>query len=335
MADRNVTNLVVDAAADKLPLTVALRTAAAEAPPARRRLLLNLSERIEAGESIESALAGTGNAVPHYFDVLLRGASKSPHAGRILANYLDQSRRSSDRWRQLRIDLASPLVLCIAMSLIFVFVVTWIVPKFKSIFSDFGTQLPGFTILWIGLSDLVVDYGIFVFGLAAALIAAAFLLQSSPEMRRFLWRLPLMGIPLRSSVLADFSAFLSLMVEFRVPLHEAVLSASEAADDAYLRRECVKVASRIQSGESPWNAVSSSRAFPATLRHAFRYATDPEAFREALAAQATIFNATAESTSSTIPLIVGPLIIMWTALFCMVTAISLFLPLVMLLNDLS
>jgi type IV pilus assembly protein PilC len=335
VADLNVTNLVVDAAAEKLPLTVALRTAAAESSPARRRLLLSLSERIEAGESIESALAGTGNAVPHYFDVLLRGASKSPHAGRILANYLDQSRRSSDRWRQLRIDLASPLVLCIAMTFIFIFVVNWIIPKFKSIFSDFGTQLPVFTVFWIQLSDLAQELGISSVFIISGVPAMILQSRRSPRIRWLFWKLPLIGPPLRSSALADFSAFLSLMVEFRTPLHEAVLSAADAADDAYLRRECAKVASRIQSGESPWNAVSSSRAFPATLRHAFRYATDPEAFREALTAQAAILNATAESTSSSIPLIVGPMIIMGTALFCMLTTISLFLPLVMLLNDLS
>lgn len=335
MADQNVTNLVVDAAADKLPLTVALRTAAAESPSARRQMLLGLCERIEAGESIDSALAATGNSVPHYLQVLLHGAAKTPNAGRILSGYLEQARRSSDRWRQLRVDLASPMVLCTAMVAIFLFVVIWLIPQFTKIFTDFGTKLPVMTEFLIGLSDLFLHFVPVWILMAAALSTLAFAAWNSAAGRSNLWRLPLIGLPLRSSVLADFTSFLALLVEFRTPLHEAVLSASDAANDPWLRQVCQKISTRLQSGESPAQAVGTIKSFPATLRHSFRYATDPEAFRDALASQATIFNSTAETTSSTVPLIIGPMAVMGTALFATLTAIALFAPLVALLNDLS
>src|SRR5262245_60261141 len=95
-----------------------------------RRQIASLIDRLDPGESVDAALASLRAPVPRYLSELLRGASRTPHAGRLLAEYLDQTRKSSDRWRRVRVDLTTPALLIVATSVLMLFVLTWIVPQF-------------------------------------------------------------------------------------------------------------------------------------------------------------------------------------------------------------
>lgn len=339
MTDLKVASVIVDAAAQRLPLSVALRAASAEAPASRRRLLWAIGERLDAGESIEAALATQGSSVPAYLQELLRGAARTPDASAFLTQYVEQVRQSSDRRRRMRIDLTTPAILVLSTAALLLFLLCWVVPQFGKIFADFGTRLPLLTQWTCDLSDFVKANLRLILLLAfVGLGVLSFIVvggRRSAALRSLLWSLPLVGPALRYSAYADFCEFLSLFVEFRVPLPEAVLFASQAADDVALQDPCARLASWMRSGVPPERAAAGVESFPPSLKHAFRYATDPASFHAALRAQAAVFNSVAESQSVTVPLVVGPVAMVGTASFALVAAYVLYAPLVSLLNDLS
>jgi type II secretory pathway component PulF len=126
----------------------------------RHKLLLELSQRLRHG------LPRSELAVPQ--GLLSRAATLAIQAG-IQSGRLEETLRNAaiKHTRQLTdgshsVDahaaVTYPAAVLTVMMLITGFVMYYIVPKFKMIFNDFGTELPRMTVALINGSDAVVNY---------------------------------------------------------------------------------------------------------------------------------------------------------------------------------
>jgi type IV pilus assembly protein PilC len=322
-----------------LPLPVALRTAAAEVESsALRRALDQLAMRLDSGEPMESALSAAGDRLPPFLRVLLRGSARTAQPARIFARYVAQARETAEVQRFLRMSFLMPVLLVGFTASILLFSLVWVVPRFKSIFADFGTELPAPTRWTIGMSDFVVGFlPLFVvplgliFGFLVILIAGARLAPFQPIVSL----VPILGGAMRKAALSDYCEYLALLVECRTPLPEAVELASLGAKNAGLRSSAWVVAGGLRQGEPPDEAVRKARWFPPVLRNAFRHAGDQATFTRVLEGLRDLYRAESQRSTTLIPLVVVPMVVVGVGITLLFVIVSIFLPLFKLLNDLS
>lgn len=137
------------------------------APPAA--VLAALGDRLDQGASLSEALSAAGRAFSAQTVDLVRAAESNavllPAALDALA--ADYARRAASRralWKAIYWPAALAVVLALLLSVVMIFVI----PAFRSVYADFGTDLPAPTRLLAALSDFAVEHWLWIALLAAA-----------------------------------------------------------------------------------------------------------------------------------------------------------------------
>jgi type IV pilus assembly protein PilC len=85
----------------------------------------------------------------------------------VLQQIADFRTREADLKGKVKAAMVYPVVLACMATAVLVFLLSFFIPRFSSIFEEFGADLPWLTKMIVALSTLVTTYGLFV---AAALV---------------------------------------------------------------------------------------------------------------------------------------------------------------------
>jgi general secretion pathway protein F len=150
-------------------------------------------------------------------------------------------------------------------------------------------QLSTLNLVVIWWSDVGVWVVVgFVLTLLGAALAARFCLGVA-AWRRLLATLPVVGPLWQWCGLAQFLRLLSVLVEARVPLPDAVRLAGDAVRDVSMDGVCERIAERLQGGCSLTAAIADSPAMPSSLLVYVRWGEAQGALAESLAAASELY----------------------------------------------
>src|SRR5262249_16341481 len=142
-------------------------------------------------------------------------------------------------------------------------IMIWVIPAFKKVFSSFGADLPGPTLLVIAISDFFVSYwwvgvGILI-GAVATLIA---LHKRSTAFRyaldRLKLRLPVVGTIIEKATIARWTRTLATMFAAGVPLVESLDAVAGASGNAVFAAGTKKIQTEVSTGTSLTNAMHNT-----------------------------------------------------------------------------
>ena len=321
-----------------LPLESGLAAIAEEFPRGRvRRELRAIVRDLEAGNNLESVLAV--HRTPAYLPALVRAGQRSGRTGEILENFIAGTQVVSDLRQTLWLALAYPLILLLLLFPVGLLLLLRIVPQFGSIFEGFEVRLPAMTMALLTISELLVDHGGWVLAiLIGAILAIAVLIRlalGKVATRRFVCRMPFIGPLLRCSALARFSPVLSVLVDGRVPIDEALILAGDAAGDAAIREDCRKLAASVRSGKTLEEAANESQGFPASFIRTLSWERHRDGFPEVLRSMADMYAGRARALVALLVAVLPVLVVVLVGSVVGLTVIALFMPLIELLNKLS
>jgi protein transport protein HofC len=320
------------------PLDVEIESYAEGCAGAQRRLLLEIAERLQEGAPLSEISFPQG--------LVSNSMSMQIQAG-LVSNSLEKSLTktaqrvteefANDEEAEFLGVLMYPPALLILCSLISTFLMYWIIPKFKRIFDDFGTEFPQITIALIHGSDAIINNW-FTLGMPLLIYLPTALLGVSVLAEFYGWNVLLQSFLGRwfvrwytSDVLYALSQGLAEGLPINKALepivhvigphklHNVLVRASEAMDDGtdswlalqevgllkHDERTVLETAQRV--GNLPW--VLNSLARNIESRRVYRL----KAFFE----------------------VVQPLMLLPVGLFAAFVALGFFMPLVKLLHDLS
>eukprot|EP00475_Leptophrys_vorax_P020436 TRINITY_DN27963_c1_g1_i5.p1 TRINITY_DN27963_c1_g1~~TRINITY_DN27963_c1_g1_i5.p1 ORF type:complete len:360 (-),score=18.51 TRINITY_DN27963_c1_g1_i5:57-1136(-) len=238
-----------------LPILRSLRILEAQAKPGPlKSSLLGVIEDVESGSTLSEAMSKQ----PKAFDNLYVNMVKAGEAGGalevILQRLAEFKERAESLKRKVKGAMIYPCAVITVATLIVGFIMYYIIPKFKKIFDDFGTELPGMTKTLIGFSDMVVNYWYlgpaipFAFWLMLKIIkknkTGAFVVD---------WlslRIPLLGMIFRKSIIARTCRTLGTLIASGVPILEALAITRDTAGNAVFYKAYEHIIAAIREGES-------------------------------------------------------------------------------------
>jgi general secretion pathway protein F len=329
---------ISDLVGSNLPLAPGLAALAEELPRSRlRRGLNHMVAELESGKDVADVLDTQG--APTGLSALIRAGIRSGHPAEVLGMFVAHSRSMTDGNRRILIALLYPALLFLATILVFGAALIYIVPGFKKIFEDFGTQLPAITQSIITLSDFFVAAAPW-FGpllLAAVVLFAIQLLlfRRVPELRRWLSHMPVIGPASRWTSMARFTRLLAILVENNIPLPEALRLAGNGTNDGDIRTASGQLAEAVASGEPLSPSMHAITGFPATFLQILVWENQARALSSALHALADMFEGRARIQFRFVLMIIQPMFLVVIGLSMGYLAIALFMPLIKLLNDLA
>src|SRR5690606_33963569 len=119
------------------------------------------------GEPLADALSKWPQAFSSVYVAMVRAGETGGFLHVVLQQISDFRQREQDLQGKVKTALIYPIALAVVASGVLVFLLTYFIPKFSEIFSQFGSDLPLLTQVVVAASTWLLDYGILI---AAALV---------------------------------------------------------------------------------------------------------------------------------------------------------------------
>ncbi|MDQ8153411.1 MAG: type II secretion system F family protein [Gemmatimonadota bacterium] len=248
-----------------LPIARALDIAARTAPPAFGSVLHDVRARIERGEHVAAALA----AHPDIFSTAAVGVIRAGERAGDLDGAFNRLAAQLERADALRARLTSaliyPAVLAIAGGAAVLVLLLFVLPRFATLLADTGLPLPRSTAALLTLATFLRAQWIALVLLAAAAVAMALWLHTTPPGRRLrarvLLALPLVGAFRRDLLAASAARTLGVLLRGGAPLSSALDDAADAASDPLLAEALRGVRVRVVAGSTMHGALQADGLF--------------------------------------------------------------------------
>ncbi len=322
-----------------LPLESGLRALAEQTRSRHSRLaLLELSQNLEQGMPLADALRASKSGLPQSMTALIVAGVESGRLDSVMRCCIEQVQRTTSLRQHIWLALSYPLFLMWFSTLICGGILLLIVPSFKQIFDDFGTEIPTLTLALVTVSSFLTSWGLVPWMVLLGGGFVSWLLFISAGLSRWSQRwttsIPVMGRPFQYAALTDFCEILAILAESGLAFPKALTFAGGASDDRWLRKQCHFMAHDIELGATPSNAARLAH-MPNTLSQVFRDVNSERTFAQALRGLADIYAAQCNITAQFANTGVSHAAVTFVISFAGVTALAMMLPLIRLLNDLS
>lgn len=235
--------------------------------PAATRLLMNIKSDVETGSSLNQAF----RKYPLYFDALFCDLVSAGEQAGILESLLDRLATYKEKILAIKSKIKSamfyPTAIVVVAFIITAIIMIFVIPAFKTLFSNFGADLPAPTLLVMKISDFFVAYWWAIFGgLGGGLYSFFYTWKRSLRMQRtmdiLLLKIPIFGELLRKSSIARWSRTLSTMFAAGVPLVESLDSVAGASGNYIYAEATKKIQIEVSSGTSLTTAMQNTAVFP-------------------------------------------------------------------------
>ncbi len=230
-----------------------------------RQKLLDVCDDLEAGGAVEDAFLRP-MVLSNLEGAQVALGLKAGRLPEVLREMLQQRTARSSELQGLQDRISSTLYLWLLLMVlidIVGFIMYWIIPKFKKIFDDYGTELPSATKVLIGAADGVVSYWYLGFPVLLCVLTGHTVVSLLPFARSFprirvwfarVW--PRICIP-------DILRSLALAAEARLPLETALVPFVRRQFQIPLHSRLIRVQEAVREGGDCWIELADERLLTA------------------------------------------------------------------------
>jgi len=293
------------------------------------QLLENVRERVKGGELLSDSFAAQ-RVFPKMYTTTLIAGEKSGNMEEVLGRYIAYQRMVQTFRKKLMVSLVYPTLLVSVVTVMLIFLITYVVPKFADLFNNLGAQLPAITVFMLSVGLNAQKYG---WAIMMALVAAVVLIlrwkrsdRGAESIDRFLLSLPLVGeIRLKYQV-ANFSRILATLLQGGLPLVPAMETAGESMSSRQMLNGVTAAAERVREGQSLAHSLESQKLFPDLAVEMLEVGESTGALPAMLSSVAEFYEEDVQTALGAAMALIEPLILVVMAVFVGGILISLYMP---------
>jgi type IV pilus assembly protein PilC len=299
--------------------------------PRFSRLVMDIKSRVETGSSLSQAF----REHPAQFDNLYCNLVHAGETAGMLDGILDRLATYKEKILAIKSKIKSALfypisVITVAILVVWVIMV-WVIPAFKTIFQNFGADLPTPTLIVMAMSDFVVKYWWVGFlAVVAAIVGFSFLHRRSAAFRvaldRLSLRIPVVGQILEKATIARWTRTLQTMFAAGVPLVESLDAVGGACGNAVFAQATKKIQTEVSTGTSLTNAMTNSKLFPNMVLQMTQIGEESGALDNMLGKIADFYEREVDDAVAALSSLLEPLIIVFLGVIIGGLVVAMYLP---------
>ncbi len=298
-----------------------------------------LALSIEGGSTFSEALAQH----PKVFNRLFVNMVKAGELGGVLEVVLKRLAEFSEKAQKIKGKVKAALfypvaVLIVAVG-IMILLMTYVVPQFKDVFAGMNIDMPKFTLLVMGISDLVRKNILATMGVLAILVVL-FLLFIKTKFGRRLWDqfklvMPAVGPVISKVAISRFCRTLGTLVSSGVPILQALTIVKETAGNVIISNAVSLVHESVKEGETITAPLEASRVFPPMVVSMVDVGEQTGALPEMLLRIADNYDEEVDNAVAAMTSLLEPIMIIFLAVLVGSIVIAMFMPLIAMITNLS
>ncbi len=281
--------------------------------PALVKILNAVSEDISSGVSISGALAKHPQVFSDFYVNMVRSGEESGKLTEVfayLAEYLDRQYQLTSKTKNALIYPCFVIgVFILVMTLMFVF----IVPRLAVIIEESGQDIPFSTKIVIGLSNLLVHYGIFILIAVIILILYVVRLTKSKSGQHYLDRLKI-STPIFKNIytklyLSRISDNMETMLSSGIPIIRAIELTGAVVGNRIYEDILKETTEAVKSGSSLSDALSHHPEVPSIMTGMIRVGEETGSLGKILKTLGHFYSREVNDAVDTLVSLIEPLMI--------------------------
>jgi type IV pilus assembly protein PilC len=329
-----------------LPLLRGLTVLSKQEPnPVLRGTINALADSVQGGSTFSESLAQH----PKIFNKLYVNMVKAGELGGVLELVLTRLAEYQEKAHKLKNKIVSamvyPVIVMFIAVAILLFLMVFIVPKFKDMFAEQGGELPMISKVVFGFSESLIanPYGLpnvaYLLLVAVGLYFGFAAWGKTPKGRAAIdalkLRLPIFGDIQRKSAVSRFSRTLGTLVTSGVPILQALNITKETAGNVVISKAISNVYDAVKEGETIVTPLQASGVFPNMVISMVDVGEETGQLPDMLLKVADVYDDEVDNAVTALTSILEPIMIVFLALVVGSVVFALFLPLIQIINDVS
>ncbi|MBS1852694.1 MAG: type II secretion system F family protein [Acidobacteria bacterium] len=292
-------------------------------------LLENVRDRVKSGELLSDSFAAQ-RVFPKLYTTTLLAGEKSGNIEEVLSRYIAFQRMALTFKKKLAVSLVYPTLLVCVVSVMFMFLITYVVPQFAKLFDNLGGQLPWITTVMLSIGLGAQKYApLVVIGLAVLAVAAwrwKSTDQGAEKIDGFLLSLPMLGDIWLKYQVANFSRMLSTLLAGGLPLVPSLETAGASMGSRRVLNAIAESTVRVREGQPLAKSLEQQKIFPELSVEMIEVGESTGALPAMLNSVAEFYEEDVQTALGAAMALIEPMILIVMAVFVGGILISLYMP---------
>jgi type IV pilus assembly protein PilC len=267
---------------------------------------------------------------PRIYATSVLAGEKSGSLTEVLDRYIGYQKTSLAVRKKVMVSLMYPCVLLVLVTILMVFLVTYVVPTFATLYSSMQAKLPAMTVALIAIGTTARAY---IVAFAAVLVTGILFFRwwsrresARGAIDRVRMRIPIAGEIWLKYQVAQLSRILSTLLTGGIPLVQAMETAADSLGTPLLRGAIERAGKSVREGQSLSTSLKASKLFPGLAIDMIEVGESTGALPAMLNSVAEFFEDDVNTRMAATLSLVEPAIMIFMGMFVAFVLISLYLP---------
>ena len=295
--------------------------------------LENVAARVKTGESLSSAFDAQGG-FPLIFTTTLLAGERSGNLEEVLQRYAEFQRVSLTVTKKLKAALVYPTLLITLVISLFVFLISFVVPRFAQLYDQLNAPLPAITLLLLKVGNTAQAYGLYVVPVAALIIYLGYRWSKTDSgastVDKVRLGIPLLGLIWLKYQVALFSRTLSTLLTGGLPLVPSLETAARSISSRQVSNAVFSSVTQVREGQRLSSSLEGTRVFPELAIEMIEVGESTGALPAMLNSVAGFFEEDVDTSLAGVLSLIEPTLLIFMGVVVAVILISLYLPILQL-----
>jgi len=300
------------------------------------KVLVQTRMDVEGGSSLSAAMAKHPKAFNNLFISMVKAGETGGVLDDVLLNLADEIEKEVELKRQIKSAMTYPIVVVCLVVLIMTAMLLFVVPQFKTIYSNLGGELPLPTKVLLMASEMFKKYW-YMFLLGVFAFRFFFKRYKKTDKGRvrvdaLKIRIPVFGPLFHKVALARFSSTLGMLLKAGVPILQALDNVKDTVDNRVIGIAVEDVKNSVREGESIAKPLGKHKVFPPMIVQMMAVGEETGAVDTMLEKVSEFYNNEVTATVDALTSLIEPLLIAVIGGAVGAAVIALYMPMFNIIN---
>lgn len=314
-----------------IPITTALDTTSEDIEQlSLRKVLEDISTKIKRGKPFSECTAEYPRIFNEMCCAIILAGETSGNLAAALKKMAEYFENRDKLIKQVKAAVTYPIFVLGFIILIVVFIMVFIIPRFRVIFDQIGGELPAFTQAFMGFYDFMKFNLHYVLG-AILLFIIGIVLTNKTKVghlmfSKFALKLPLFGKLFQQVFLVTFCRTMATLLSAGVSVLEVLDILATMSSNDVIRTAVVKTREHIVEGSNISLSVAAAGFFPNMVIKMIQVGEESGSMPTVLDRTADLYERKVQSLITTMMALLEPIMIITVGGIVLIVVLALYLP---------
>jgi len=231
-----------------------------------KTIIQSVQADVSGGNSFSNALSMYPDVFDSTYVSLLMAGEASGNLDDILIRLADKLEKSRSFKSKLKGAMIYPIIVVIAMVGVMIVMVVFVIPKLTDMYESLQIELPLPTQILIWISNVVINYWIFmVIGITAIIVAFSYFKRTVTgkyTLNKVALKVPIFSKITKLGIYTEFTRTLSLLLRSGVSIVDALQIVGNSLGNVYFQEEVFEASRKVEKGIPLSEPIIASEYFP-------------------------------------------------------------------------